>query len=160
MMLPLPHTYVVTAIPAAAGGIDLMTAGTLPLSTAAPAEFDGPGDHWSPETLLVGAAADCFAITFRGVARASRLNWTEMACEASGTLDRVDGAMRFTRLDLHVRVALPPHASEELARRVIDKVTRNCLITNSLNADVHVHTTIDAEGAPAIETAAVSEGIL
>lgn len=143
-MLPLPHRYAVTATPAPGGGVVLTANGISPLPTDAPAEFDGPGDVWSPETLLVGAAADCFAITFRGVARASRLAWQEMACEALGVLDRQDGVMRFTRLDLDVRLTLAEGASEELAQRVLDKVRRQCLITNSLNADIHVHTTIEA----------------
>lgn len=143
-MLPLPHRYAVTAVPAPDGGVVLTADGIPSLATAPPAEFDGPGDEWSPETLLVGAAADCFAITFRGVARASQLPWQDMTCEAVGVLDRRDGVMRFTRLDLHVRLALGEGASEELAKRVLDKVKRTCLVTNSLNADIHVHTTIEA----------------
>ncbi|MCC7009776.1 MAG: OsmC family protein [Acidobacteria bacterium] len=122
----------------------MTTPGAGALATAAPIEFGGPGDLWSPETLLVGAAADCFAITFRGVARASQLAWTEMICEASGTLDRADGVMRFTRIDLDVRVAVPEGVSDALVHRVLDKVKRNCLITSSLNADIHLHATIDA----------------
>jgi peroxiredoxin-like protein len=142
-MKPLPHRYVVSAVPGPAHTVCLTSPGLPPLATAAPAEFDGPGDAWSPETLLVGAAADCFAITFRGVARASQLAWTDMTCEVAGTLDRADGAMRFIRVDVHARVAVPDGASEALARRVLDKAKRTCLITNSLAADVHLHATIE-----------------
>ena len=35
------------------------------------AEFGGPGDLWSPETMLAGAVAGCFILTFRAAARAS-----------------------------------------------------------------------------------------
>ena len=142
-MQPLPHRYVVTAVPDPAHHVSLTTRGVLPLATSAPVEFDGPGDAWSPETLLVGAAADCFAITFRGVAKASHLTWTAMSCDVEGTLDRVDGVMRFTRIDVRARVAVPDGTSEALACRVLDKAKRNCLITNSLSADVHLQTTID-----------------
>jgi peroxiredoxin-like protein len=142
-MQPLPHRYVVTAVPDPTHHVSLTTPRVLPLVTAAPVEFDGPGDAWSPETLLVGAAADCFAITFRGVARASQLTWTGMTCEVAGTLDRVDGVMRFTRLDIEARLTVPDGASEALAGRVLDKAKRNCLITNSLTGEVHLHTTID-----------------
>ena len=142
-MQPLPHRYLVTAIPGPAHDVCLTTPGVQPLPTAAPVEFDGPGEAWSPETLLVGAAADCFAITFRGVARASRLAWTEMTCDVAGTLDRVDGVMRFIRVDIHARLTLPEGTSEALAGRVLDKAKRNCLITSSLNADVHLQTSIE-----------------
>jgi peroxiredoxin-like protein len=142
-MNPLPHRYVVTAVPEPAHDVYLTTPGVLPLATAAPVEFDGPGNAWSPETLLVGAAADCFAITFRGVAKASQLTWTAMTCEVAGTLDRVDGVMRFTEIDVDARLTVPDGTSEALARRVLDKAKRNCLITNSLTANVHLHTTLE-----------------
>lgn len=142
-MQPLPHRYVVTAVPDPGHHVSLTTRGVPPLATAAPVEFDGPGDSWSPETLLVGAVADCFAITFRGVARASQLTWTGMTCEVGGTLDRVDGVMRFTRIDVHARLTVPDGTSEALACRVLEKAKRSCLVTNSLTADVHLQTTID-----------------
>lgn len=143
-MRPLPHRYVVTAVPEAACEVHLAASGVSDLHTAAPSEFDGPGDRWSPETLLVGAVADCVAITFRGVARASQLPWTAMTCAAAGTLDRVEGTLRFTVIDLDVRVTVPEGTSEALVHRVLDKVKRSCLITNSLNAAVRLRTRIEA----------------
>lgn len=153
-MKPLPHHYVVTAIPGPAHDVALTTPGAPSLPTAAPEEFDGPGGLWSPETLLVGAAADCFAITFRGVARASQLEWIDMSCEATGTLDRIDGVMRFTRIDLHARLTLPDGANEALAGRVLDKAKRNCLITSSMNAEVHMHASVGI-GAPVLDACRV-----
>jgi peroxiredoxin-like protein len=151
-MTPLPHRYVVTASPGPSHDVALSSPGVRPLTTAAPVEFDGPGGLWSPETLLVGAAADCFAITFRGVARASHLEWIDMTCEVTGTLDRIDGVMRFTRIDLHARLVLQDGGSEALAGRVLDKAKRTCLITNSLTADVHLQTSIEI-GSPVLEAA-------
>jgi len=60
----------------------------------------GPGDRWSPETLLVGALADCFILTFRAVANASSLPWIRLRCEAEGVLDRVERMTRFTAVTL------------------------------------------------------------
>ncbi len=156
-MLPLPHRYVVEAS-IAADDVDLTADGvSAVLPTAAPPEFDGPGDRWSPETLLVGAIADCFAITFRGVARRSKLPWTAFGCRVVGTLDRVDGAMRFTCVDIHADVTVAPGASPRLAHRVLENVERNCLITNSLNASVFLHPRVrsevaESEGAARQET--------
>lgn len=155
-MQPLPHRYTVTTAVSAgsnSGEVDLATTGVAPLRSAAPAEFDGPGTLWSPETLFVAAAADCFAITFRGVARASKLAWDEVTCDVTGTLDRVDGVMRFTELDIDVRLTVPEGIDPEYARRVIEKVERTCLITNSLNATVRLHPTIEARTIGAHERA-------
>ena len=142
-MHPLPHRYIVSASLADVHDVTLTTDDAPPLRTAAPREFDGPGGRWSPETLLIGAVADCFAITFRGSARASKLAWEAFACRVDGTLDRVDGAMRFTHIDIHVQLGLSEAASEDLARRLLDKVKRNCLITNSLNAEIRLEATVE-----------------
>jgi peroxiredoxin-like protein len=147
-MQPFPHRYVVMAEPAGDGDIRLATHDAPTLSTAAPPEFDGPGGRWSPETLLVGAAADCFAITFAGVARASGLPWTDMTCAATGTLER-DGVTRFTRIDFDVRLVVPEGYDAARIKRVLDKVERTCLITNSLNAVVDVHATVNARSLEA-----------
>ena len=56
-MHPFPHRYVVSAEASPRGDIALSGGGLTPLATDAPAEFDGPGNLWSPETLLVGAVA-------------------------------------------------------------------------------------------------------
>ena len=56
---------------APAGSVDVTSAGLPDLATAPPVEFEGPGDAWSPETLLCAALVDCFILTFRAVARAA-----------------------------------------------------------------------------------------
>ena len=68
-MKPYPHHYQVAASAGVEGEVLLASAGLEPINTAPPVEFDGPGNRWSPETLLVGAIADCFILTFRAVAR-------------------------------------------------------------------------------------------
>ena len=64
-MQDLPHHYFASAEGTAEGDILLGAPGAPALRSASPAEFGGPGDRWSPETLLVGAVADCFILTFR-----------------------------------------------------------------------------------------------
>ena len=97
-MHPYPHIYTVQASSMPEGDVPVSSAGLPVLATAPPAEFDGPGDRWSPETLLCAAVADCFLLSFRGVARAQKLPWTSLQCEVQGTLDRVDGKTRFTHI--------------------------------------------------------------
>ena len=71
-MRELQHHYSVQASAGVDTDVVLTAAGIPDLATASPAEFGGPGDRWSPETLLVGAVANCFVLTFRAVARASK----------------------------------------------------------------------------------------
>jgi peroxiredoxin-like protein len=131
-MHPYPHHYSVDACGRTTGNITVSAKGLPPLQTAPPAEFEGPGDRWSPETLLVGAVADCFILTFRAVARASNLSWAALRCNATGQLDRVDGKTRFTGIALHADLTIPAEADADKARRLLEKSEKACLITNSL----------------------------
>jgi organic hydroperoxide reductase OsmC/OhrA len=154
-MQEFPHQYSVSATAVTEGDIELRAANVPNLHTASPAEFDGPGDRWSPETLLVGAVGDCFAITFRGVARASKLPWTSLHCDVTGTLERIDRATQFTAFELHAHLDVPAGTNVELAQRVLEKAERSCLITNSLKGVVRLVTEIDVAAELAAELAQV-----
>ena len=106
-MRAFPHRYMISAIAGPDGEVAL-TGQRLPrLGSLPPVEFDGPGDRWSPETLVAAAVADCFVLTFRGIAKAARLPWLPMTCEATGTVDRGEHVTRFTRFDLQVHSTSP-----------------------------------------------------
>lgn len=134
-MQSYPHHYRVEAAAEAEGEVSVSSEGLSTLPTAPPAEFGGPGDRWSPETLLMGAVADCFVLTFRAVARASQLPWTRLRCEAEGVLDRVERTTRFTEIAVHAHLVVPEGTDPEKARRLLDKAERGCLVTNSLVAE-------------------------
>ena len=141
-MQQLPHHYSVAALGSAEGDVAVLAEGLPTLRSASPIEFGGPGNRWSPESLIVAAVADCFVLTFRAVAQASKLAWTTLHCEVDGELDRVDRVLRFTRFDLQVRLYVPPEIGEELAQRVLQKAKQACLITNSLNAETHLESSV------------------
>lgn len=148
-MKEFPHQYTVMAAGTAEGDLVLRTEQLPVLLSAAPIEFGGPGDRWSPETLLVGAVADCFILTFRAIARASELPWTSLRCEVSGILDRVGRVPQFTSFTIRAKLAIQEGTSEELARRLLGKAERGCLITNSLKAASQLEAAIEiVPGSP------------
>jgi organic hydroperoxide reductase OsmC/OhrA len=130
----LPHYYKVSADADIDGAVVVSTQGVPGLETAGPVEFGGPGDVWSPEALLVAAVADCFVLTFRAMARASKLDWMALSCKASGTLDKVEKVTQFTSFDLNAELTIPAGTDESKARRLMERAERHCLITNSLKA--------------------------
>jgi peroxiredoxin-like protein len=146
-MHAFPHYYRASATAVAEGDVDVTSDGLPHVRSASPAEFDGPGDRWSPETLLIGAIADCYILTFRAIARASKLEWISLECGATGTLERVDRVTGFTHIDLRAHLVVPPHTDSEMARRVLEKAERGCLISNSLKAGVHLDVCIEVLGA-------------
>jgi len=134
-MQPYPHHYCVQAQGGTSGSVALRSAALPPIETDAPPEFGGPEGFWSPESLLVASVADCYVLSFRAVARASRLEWDSLSVEVEGVLDRVEGVTRFVRFTLRPRLAIAAPQRESLARTVLEKSKRACLVTNSLLAE-------------------------
>jgi len=141
-MQQFPHHYKVAAAADPDGEISLECEGLETIASVAPVEFDGPGGKWSPETLLTAAVADCFILTFRAIARASKLEWTSLECEVEGTLDRREHVTLFTGFTLQATLAVPPGTDEERAHRLLEKAEAGCLVTNSLSAETHLDATV------------------
>jgi len=141
-MQQFPHHYeVATRVDGPTGDVVIEAAGLPRLETAPPVEFDGPGDRWSPETLLMAAVCDCFVLGFKAIATASKLNWSSLDVRVTGTLDRTDRKMLFT----HVLVAADltvPAGQESRAPRILEKAEEACLITNSLSAEVELESNV------------------
>ncbi len=138
-MQPLPHHYQASAqMDAEVGPVSVNAPGLPTLFTHAPAEYGGPGDHWSPETLLMAAVVDCYCLSFRAIARASQLNWQRLHTEVTGTLDKVERVVRFTSLQLTVVVQVSKDAAA-LAEKVMQKAKDSCLVSNSLVAPVQLN---------------------
>jgi organic hydroperoxide reductase OsmC/OhrA len=141
-MADLPHVYHSSARIAPEGTVSITGPGLPELVSAPPAEFGGPGDQWSPETFLTAAVADCFVLTFRAIARASKLEWTRLEVDVEGTLDKVEGESRFTKMLVKARLQAAAGTDEARAIRVMEKSEKMCLITNSLKADVHLEPSV------------------
>ncbi len=142
-MEQFPHRYKVSTSADTAGSVTI-TSDQLPsLVTAPPRQFGGPGDQWSPETLLVAAVADCFILTFRAIARASKLKWSRLSCTTEGVLDRVEGVTRFTEILIQASLQLPESQDKERGYRLLEKAENSCLITKSLSAATKLESHID-----------------
>lgn len=140
-MQDFPHHYAVTASSSADSNVALESPGLVSLESAGPAEFGGPGDLWSPETMLVASVADCFILTFKAIARASKLEWLSLRCDAVGNLEKVDKVTQFTGFRIQATLEVPEGTREVKALRLLEKAEKSCLITNSLKAESH----LDAE---------------
>jgi organic hydroperoxide reductase OsmC/OhrA len=137
-MHPFPHRYIVNAAARPDGDVPLSSEGMRIIESAPPKEFDGPGNQWSPEGLLTAAVADCFVLGFRAIATASKYAWISLEARTEGTLDRVDGKMRFTRFATHAKLQVPSGADIERAKRLLEKAESACLVANSLSSERHL----------------------
>jgi organic hydroperoxide reductase OsmC/OhrA len=134
-MQDLPHHYVASARVEGTDNV-IVSGDKLPdLETAGPPEFGGPGNVWSPETLLVAAIADCFVLSFRAIARTAKLDWLALECTVEGELDKVDGFTQFTGFNVHATLTIPNAEDEKKAGVILQKAEKYCLITNSMKAE-------------------------
>ena len=141
-MQDYPHHYAVNADARAEGPVNVGGEGLETIATTSPPQFDGPEGYWSPETMLMASVANCFVLTFRAIARASRLEWSSLDCSVDGILDRVDRKLSFTEYHIKATLHVPAGSDETKARRILEKANSNCLITNSLNGIEYVDTTV------------------
>ncbi len=133
-MQGLPHDYTATASSTAESLVTASVEGQPDLTLAPPSGFGGPGDIHSPEDLQVAAVASCFILSFKAIARASKLEWESLQVSVSGTLDQVERAIQFTGFTTHARLTLPAESSRDKAERLLEKAEQSCFITNSLRA--------------------------
>ena len=142
-MQEYPHIYKVGAKARPSGDVQITSPGLATIASTSPPEFGGPEGNWSPETLLVASIADCFNLTFRAIARASKFDWYDLECEAQGRLEKFNSITRFTSFDLKVKLSVPEGAMKAKAHRLLEMAENNCLVTNSLAAEVHLEAVVN-----------------
>ncbi len=141
-MQPYPHVYEVTADGTTTGEVTLSAPRLETLRTAPPKEFGGPGDRWSPETLLAASIADCFVLTLRALSRTASVVWDRVECRVEAVLERADGITRFTRVVTHANLTVAAGTDATAARGLLERAEKGCLIGNSLLAARHLEAAI------------------
>ena len=137
-MQAYPHHYVVAAEAETESNVQITSEGVVAIESAPPVEFDGPGDVWSPEDLLVASVADCLILTFRAIARANKLEWTSLKVETTGVLDKVDRVTRFTEFQTKATLNVPAGTDVAKCERLLNRAEQGCLVTSSLIAENHL----------------------
>jgi organic hydroperoxide reductase OsmC/OhrA len=108
------------------------------LRCAAPADFDGSGDAWSPEHLLLAAVQTCFLFTLRSVAKLSKFQFKWLQLSAHGVLDRKKGVTRFTEIVLRPRLSVAHGTDRAQTPRIMEKSEKARLISASLSTPVRL----------------------
>jgi peroxiredoxin-like protein len=146
---PLPHQYVVHLSGEPTGYAEVVSQGLPALRIAAPLDYDGPGDAWSPEHLLLAAVQSCLLLTFRAIAKLSQLPFVSLTVETTGTVNKQDGVTRFTEIVLRPRLTLPLGANHERAQRILERSEKACLVSASLSTPIRMEPAI-VEADPSV----------
>jgi organic hydroperoxide reductase OsmC/OhrA len=91
-----------------------------------------------PEHLLLASVQACFLFTLRAVARQSKMEFLALQLDASGTVDRQKGAMRFTEIVLRPRLTVRSGTDRERALHVLEKSEKACLVSASLSTPIRL----------------------
>ncbi len=137
-MKPLPHRYEVRLTGGPDGYATSAVEGVPDLRCAPPVDFDGPGDAWSPEHLLLSAVTTCFLFTLRSVAKLSKVQFKALDLSADGVLDRQQGVTRFTEIILRPKLTVGQGTDRAQALRIMEKAEKACLVSASLSTPVRL----------------------
>ena len=140
-----PHHYLASASGGNEGSVVVSGESLPPLDTQSPPQFGGPEGVWSPEVMLSATVANCFILSFRAIARASKFEWTALECDVDGVLDRPERTTFFTAFNIHAVLHVPAGAKVEMAQRLLEKSEHICLITASLKSDITLTTDIQVD---------------
>lgn len=141
-MQGFPHHYLVSASGGTEGNVVVSGEGLPDLDTQGPPQFGGPEGIWSPETMLTGAVANCFILSFRAIARASKFEWTALQVNVDGILDRPERATYFTGFNIHAVLDITDGANAQMAERLLEKAEKICLVTASMKSEIVLTTEI------------------
>lgn len=144
-MKPLPHRYDVRLTGEPAGYAELSTSGVPTLTVAPPADYDGPGDAWTPEHLLLASVQACFLFTLRAVARLSKQEFLSLELDATGTVNRIDGVTRFTEIVLRPTITVAEGSDRHRVLRTLEKSAQSCLVSASLATPIRLEPRINEE---------------
>jgi lipoyl-dependent peroxiredoxin len=103
----------------------------------------------SPEELLAGAHASCFAMALALVLGENKTPPARVQVSAACTLDEVEGAPRITTVELTVRAQVPGLEAAVL-ERMASLAADLCPVSNALRGNVKIN--VRTELLPTVET--------
>lgn len=127
------HTYRVVAW-WNAGKTGLAKSDSAPnaIHFAAPPQFGGLEERWSPEDLLLCAVAGCFTTTFRALSDYSKFEYTDLEVEVEGTVRKAESGYEFAGILIRPTLTISDLDERPRADRLLEKAKRLCLVSRAL----------------------------
>lgn len=127
----------------------VITASARPgIEVSSPPEFQGEPGFWTPEDLLVSALNACLLMTFLAYAQREELNLGAFSSAAEGHLEHSEGKYRITEVILKPDLVVTEEDDVLLARDILERAHRDCIIANSVRAVVKMAPQIRWEAGP------------
>lgn len=101
-------------------------------------EFGGHPKIWSPEDLFVGAIEVCTMTTFLWLANKEKINIKSYKSEATGTVQMNEGALRFTSINIKIKIGISTKEDKSKVKRIIPEIEKWCLVSKSIKPEVKI----------------------
>ena len=111
------------------------------IKVACPPEFGGHSGIWSPEDLFVASVEVCLLTTFLWYIKKEDIKIKTYKSRAEGTVEMIDGVFKFSLVSVKMKIELADEKKNKDIEKILKKVKRACLISNSIDTEV----TIDPE---------------
>lgn len=105
---------------------------------ACPPEFGGHPGIWSPEDLFLASVEVCTMTTLLWFTNKEDLTLKSYKSEAIGNVELVGGVFQFSSITIKVKINVLSEEDGLRVEKILKKVKRACLITNSIETDVHI----------------------
>lgn len=115
------------------------------ISISSPPEFKGIPNVWTPEDFFVGAVEICQMSTFLSFGMRKNIPLKSYKSSAEGLLEFVDGKYRFTKIILKPIITVDHSWTKEQVEEIVHQAHDNCLIGNSITAEIVVEPIIIVE---------------
>lgn len=129
-------------LPSGSGNLDLASSGALTgAEVSFPTRSESPNGNTSPEELIAGAHASCYAMALSNVLAEGGNTAEQLDVNATCTLDLQ--ALKITTMVLDVRGNVPG-LDEEDFRSAAEEAEQACPVSNALrgNVDIQLNATL------------------
>ncbi|MGC8842029.1 MAG: OsmC family protein [Candidatus Sumerlaeaceae bacterium] len=123
----------------------LYTQNGLTLDFSKPPEYRGIRNTMTPEDAFVSAIITCLACTFDSIATKMRLKISRYESEGTGTVDSVDGVVKFAKIAVRVRIIVPEDTNRDSVKKAIERAQANCLVSSSVSSPIEYNIEIASE---------------
>lgn len=120
----------------------LKCVGKPDIKVACPPEFGGHSGIWSPEDLFVGSVEVCMMTTFLWFVNKEHIALKFYRSRTTSTVNLVGGVFKFSSITVIIEVGITQENDRQIVENIMKKVKHGCLISNSIQTDVDINSSI------------------
>ena len=123
----------------------LRSKGKPDITVACPPEFGGHPNIWSPEDIFLASVEICTMTTLLWFTNKEHITLKSYESVASGTVELIGGVFQFSSITVKLDICVSSEDDRIRVGRMIKKVERACLVTNSITTNINIESEIVIE---------------